>query len=214
MPLTDAALSQQVLYAFMVGFLDIADMPIRAALSHSSVAVPEGMTGDADFDDQIFDALDPTFLSVGTIGHDEGGSETVKIRLAATIAGDAEVLNALADRAKFQGRRATFWIGLRDAAGAIAEMRHLHTGYMSVPEISCEPDEQIITLRSENYLNIISGGAPKRSLLAQRDYDPDDASADAVAGAANSTAPSGLTPSGGNGAEMARTAREFATRIA
>lgn len=185
--LTDAALSQPYVRAFMLAYLDIAGDPLRAVLAPHSIRVPAGMTGDDDIDGHLFDALDPRLVDVGPVEHGEGGTEQLTVSLSGTIALDSDLLNLLADPANFRGREAKLFIGLLSGATPV-EMRGHYAGYMSVPVIEGEADSQTISLAIENYLDLFTGGRPARTLLSQRAYDPDDASGDATAGAANAQA--------------------------
>lgn len=186
---TDAQLSQSVVYAFVVVFLDVMDGvtpdPIRAALSPFNLSIPAGMSGDADIDGQTFSAVDPTTVEIGAPTFTEGGSETLTMTLSATIAGDADILNQLGNPANFRGRPAKIFIGLHDEVGTVIACRSAYIGYMQVPEITSSQNGQTLTLLVENYLSLYSGGPPARTLLSQKLYDPGDHSADATTGAAN-----------------------------
>lgn len=197
MALPDAALNVTTLSAVMLCFLDILDGetpdPIRAALAPAAITVPGGLSGDADLDGQTFVAVDSSFISVGAVSHGEGGTDTVTISLSGQVAGDTDLLNQLALRTNFQGRAAKLWLVLVDAVTLVpVYSRNYYSGYMNVPKLALSPPgaedgQSVIMLDIENYLSSYSGGAPSRTLLSQRDYDADDDSGDATAGAANGT---------------------------
>ncbi len=195
MTLSNTDLTQPVVYAGMLAFLDIMDGvtpdPIRAALAQFDITVPNGLTGDADIDGQTFQAVDPQFVNVGPVTQKEGGSDTVTLTVSGTIALDSGLLNQLASPANFRGRIAKLLIFLSDGAGTVTATRFHYVGYMQSPLIAFEPDSQVVAISVENYLSAYSGGAPARTLLNQRAYDADDASADATAGAMNGTQAAG-----------------------
>lgn len=194
---TSAALDDEVIHDVWFAFLDIEGDVIRVTTAGYDVTLTG--TGDPDLDDQTFVAVDPSVLDIDEVSHREGGSETVTARLSGILEFDAETMNAIGDRARWQGRLVRLWLGIRDAdgewAGALAPY---YTGYMMAVELLPSALSQTIELQIENYLALLSS-ASNRSYLNQAHYDAADQSARATIGAANAGAGQGVPPAGGGG---------------
>jgi hypothetical protein len=197
---SNAQLAVDVPRVFLCAYLDIAGDPVRAALAPMSIVTPGTSilsTADADFDNQTFTALDPTMVSVTPVTHGAGGMEAVEFRVSGTLADDADYLTALSNPALFRGRTAKLWMGVFDANWQPIAARPYAVGYMTTPKFLIAPDEQVITIVSENYMALVASGAPSRTLLWTP--DPDDRAADATTGAVNSTGGFGPGFGGGGG---------------
>lgn len=162
--------------------LDIEGDVIRATTTSYPITLPE--MDDADLSEQTFL---PTYqvLTVGDIVNREDGSDTLTIELSGQLLPDADLLAAIGDRSKWQGRVVKCWVIIRDQdrtqIGGIAEY---HAGYMSAVGISPGADRQVIKLDAEGYRALLNQ-ASNRSYLDQQRYDSSDTSAAATIGAAN-----------------------------
>lgn len=178
---TDNQLSAPVVTVGLCAFLDIKDDPLRYALAPFGPLVTIGqLTGapDGDFDGQTFETLDPRFISVSPVAHEEGGVGSVEFTLSGTLELDSDILNGLADPAKFRGRVARMWLVLIDpASSALIAARSYYRGYMTQVAVTSTPPDadghamQTVKVTTENYLALL-GGAPARTLMWTP--DPDD----------------------------------------
>jgi hypothetical protein len=166
-------------------FLIMADIDgevLRATSTSYPITLPEH--DDPDLSEQTFY---PTYqlLTVGDIVNREDGSDTLNVELSGQILPDADLLAAIGDRSKWQGRPFRCWVIIRDQdrtqIGAIAEY---HTGYMSAVGVTPSPDRQVIKLEVEGFRALLNQ-ASNRSYLDQERYDSSDTSAAATIGAAN-----------------------------
>jgi hypothetical protein len=182
---TDLQLSASVVSVAIVAFLDIDGEALRYALSPCSLVMPASTilpAANAAFDGQTFTALDPRFISMSPIQHAEGGAQRVDFTVAGTLEFDSDLLTALSDPSRFRGRTASVWVVLLDAAYQPIAAKQKYLGYMAVPSFGLSPDQQSITITTENYLALVGGGAPSRTLLSQKLYDAADNSANVTAG--------------------------------
>jgi hypothetical protein len=178
-----AALDEEIIHDIWFAYLDVEDDPIRVTTAGYSITLTG--TGDTDLDGHTFTAVDPTVLDISEVTHREGGSETVYATLSGILELDADVLNAIGDRTKWQGRVARLWMGVRNADGSFAgALVPYYTGYMMLPEIQLSPEQQVISMAIENYLALLNAPS-NRSYLSQDRYDPADQSAKATLGAVN-----------------------------
>ncbi|GAA4827524.1 hypothetical protein GCM10023232_27310 [Sphingosinicella ginsenosidimutans] len=183
--------------------LDIDGDVIRATTTNYPITLPT--LDDPDLSEQTFY---PTYqvLRVGDIVNREDGSDTLDIELSGQILPDADLLAAIGDRAKWQGRPVKCWVIIRDQdrtqIGGIAEY---HAGYMSAVGISPGADRQVIKLDAEGYRALLNQ-ASNRSYLDQKRYDSSDTSAAATIGAANGarTGPGAALGYGGAGTAPSR----------
>jgi hypothetical protein len=195
---SDAQLSASAPRVFICAYLDILDDPVWAALAPLSVVTPASTilpAPDPDFDNRTFTALDPRFVSVTPVVHGPGGMEAVEYRIAGTLAADSAYLTALSNPARFRGRPAKLWLGVFNDSWQPVAARPFSVGYMTTPKFVIAPDEQAISIISENYMALIGSGAPSRTLLWSP--DPADQAAAATTGAVNSTAALGPSWAGG-----------------
>ena len=189
--LTDTALSQPVLQAAILLYCDFLDTslapdPLRAAYAPFPILSAAGLTGDAEFDGFTWDTIDPRAVSIGTVNHQDGGSDTLTITLSATPL-DTKILNIIDNTALYAGRVCRVWAVLRDDNGNVLSARNLYTGYMMVPSTTVGKDQMTATMEVENFLALIAA-APARTYLTQTVYDAGDLSASASAGSHNAQA--------------------------
>lgn len=178
-------------------WLDVVGDPLWATTAGENVTF-DG-TGDPELDGKTFVALDPRAVSVSDVVAQEGGSETVTCRLSGLLEIDADVLATMADKANWQGRTARLWLRIKDENGAVqGAVAAYYTGYMVALDILPSPEEQVIELKIENYLALLTR-ASGRTYLSQSRYDPADTSAQATIGAANGARPNGQSTSAGGG---------------
>lgn len=178
-------------HAVYIGYLDILGDPIRVTTAPYALTVGSGATGDADLDGHTFSAIDPQFISVGSITMQEGGAETVTCQLSGLIGVDTTLLNQIGNKANWQGRVARLWqMQLDESLTQVGAIWPWFTGYMTVPKIIGDKSHQIIELEIESYLAFIRS-ASGRTYLNQADYDSGDLSAAASIACANGTSAAG-----------------------
>lgn len=188
--------------AVYVGFLDILGDPIRVTTAPYSLVVGSGATGDADLDGHTFSAVDPQFISVGSITMKEGGTETVTCQLSGLIGVDTTLLNQIGNKANWQGRVARLWqMQIDESLAQVGAIWPWFTGYMTVPKIIGDKTHQIIELEIESYLAFIRT-ASLRSYLSQGDFDSGDLSAQASIAVANGQSASGATVAAASAASV------------
>jgi hypothetical protein len=180
-------------------WVDIDGDPIR--VTNVGADVTFSGTGDADLDGETFEAFGGQFLDVGDVGNSDSGSETLPISLSGIVTLDTDLLNAIGNVIKWQGRTCRIWLRLYDVTGATPQgaVASHYTGYMSSVSIMPSPESQAIQVTIENYL-AAAGQASNRNYLSQKTYDAADVSATAVISAANGSARGGVgvasTPTG------------------
>jgi hypothetical protein len=181
MALSDASLSANTVTAALLIFADFADAPLRVAYAPMPISVPGSITdGDGDCQGFTFANMTADVLSLGTISHDDGGTDTLTATLLADPANPA-LLNAIEDPAKYAGRQFRVWAVLHNGAGTVTQLRPLYRGYMMQPSQQFEAGQFTITMQIENYRALIAS-APGRSYLAAATYDAGDASANVSLG--------------------------------
>jgi hypothetical protein len=183
--LSDASLSASNVVAAILLFADFVDLPLRVAYAPMPITVPGSGIADADADCAgfTFDNMTADVLRLGAIAHDDGGSDTLTVTLAADP-GNPDLLNAIEDPAIYAGRQFRVWIALHNGAGAVTELRPLYRGYMIQPSQAFDGGEFTITMQVENW-RAVFGAAPGRSYLAQATYDADDLSPNVSLGQGN-----------------------------
>lgn len=197
-----AAVNSHFAVAWFI-WLDVVGDPIRAADFFENVTFAS--TGDADLDGNTFTAVGSGVIDVGDVSNSDSGSDTLLVTLSGIDGIDTDLLDAIGDTSKWQGRTARLWFQIYDPTGVTAQgaIVPYYTGYMSKVSITAKPADdqsqtpasQTILLSIENYL-AFSTQASNRSYLNQADYDAADTSASASIAAAN-----GLrSASGGGGA--------------
>lgn len=178
-----AALGQQVIRPAFFAWLDIIGDPVRATTWIADIT-PTG-TGDPDLDGHAFDALDPSFVTIGGATNKPGGSETVYAQLSGLVGPDTDLLNLIGDQANWRGRDARLWYLVHDEAyapqGGICAY---YTGRMISVEIKGSPENQIIQVGIESYLATLTQPS-NRAYLDQAYYDAGDLSAQVAISIAN-----------------------------
>ena len=178
---TQGALEATVLYWRMLLWADFDGDPLRA----TSGLYDRTISGSGDTElDGFYDSYDHNLISVGPVKHNETGSDTVTVTMSGLLL-NADLLNMIGDRTKWQGRSARLWFYCADENEAqVGSIIPYYTGYMNDVVISGSPSEQRITLTIENYLATLSG-APSQTYMMQNLFDAGDLSANATLGAAN-----------------------------
>lgn len=191
-----AAFAAERLKPAFFGFLDFDGDPLRATTWPANIAFTG--TGDDDLDGNTYEAYRPEWIDVSEVKYQEGGSESVTIKLSGLILPDADLLNTINDETNWKGREARLWQSIYNAAnvqqGAVWSY---YTGRMVDIQIDGDPDRQVIVLTIETYLASLSE-ASNRTYLDQAEFDPDDLSAEASIAIANGNG--GATLIGGGGA--------------
>lgn len=196
---TQGALEATVLYWRMLLWADFDGDPLRATSGLYDRTISG--SGDAELDG-FYDSYDHNLISVGPVKHNETGSDTVTVTMSGLIL-NADLLNMIGDRTKWQGRSARLWFYCADENETqVGSIIPYYTGYMNDVVISGSPSEQRITLTIENYLATLSG-APSQTYMMQNLFDAGDLSANATLGAANGLGSgSGVSSAVGGGASI------------
>lgn len=185
MALSDSSLSGDHVVAALLIFADFVDLPLRVAYASMPLVVLAGVTdADADCVGFTFDNMTADVLRLGTISHEDGGSDTLTATLTADPA-NPDLFDAIEDPSIYAGRQFRIWAVLHNNAGTVTELRPLYRGYMMQPSQQFDGGEFTITMQIENYQAVIAG-APARSYLAQTAYDASDLSANVSLGQGNS----------------------------
>lgn len=196
---TQGALEATVLYWRMLLWADFDGDPLRATSGLYDRTISG--SGDAELDG-FYDSYDHNLISVGPVKHNETGSDTVTVTMSGLLL-NADLLNMIGDRTKWQGRSARLWFYCADENEAqVGSIIPYYTGYMNDVVIAGSPSEQRITLTIENYLATLSG-APSQTYMMQNLFDAGDLSANATLGAANGIGSgSGVSSAVGGGASI------------
>ena len=196
---TQGALEATVLYWRMLLWADFDGDPLRATSGLYDRTISG--SGDAELDG-FYDSYDHNLISVGPVKHNETGSDTVTVTMSGLLL-NADLLNMIGDRTKWQGRSARLWFYCADENETqVGSIIPYYTGYMNDVVISGSPSEQRITLTIENYLATLSG-APSQTYMMQNLFDAGDLSANATLGAANGIGSgSGVSSAVGGGASI------------
>ncbi|MEL6707608.1 MAG: hypothetical protein AAFP79_04945 [Pseudomonadota bacterium] len=179
---TQAALEEDVTPWRVLVYADFQGDVLRA----TSGLYERNVTGSGDAElDGLYDPYDHNLVSVGAVTHQEDGSDTVTIALSGLIVNDADFLNLIGDRTRWQGRAARLWFYLVDEdENPATPIIPYYTGYMTDVTILGDPKSQTVALTIENYLASLSGAQAKTYLMQDR-FDPGDTSAAASIAAAN-----------------------------
>lgn len=196
---TQGALEATVLYWRMLLWADFYGDPLRATSGLYDRTISG--SGDAELDG-FYDSYDHNLISVGPVKHNETGSDTVTVTMSGLLL-NADLLNMIGDRTKWQGRSARLWFYCADENETqVGSIIPYYTGYMNDVVIAGSPSEQRITLTIENYLATLSG-APSQTYMMQNLFDAGDLSANATLGAANGLGSgSGVSSAVGGGASI------------
>ena len=196
---TQGALEATVLYWRMLLWADFDGDPLRATSGLYDRTISG--SGDAELDG-FYDSYDHNLISVGPVKHNETGSDTVTVTMSGLLL-NADLLNMIGDRTKWQGRSARLWFYCADENETqVGSIIPYYTGYRNDVVISGSPSEQRITLTIENYLATLSG-APSQTYMMQNLFDAGDLSANVTLGAANGLGSgSGVSSAVGGGASI------------
>lgn len=216
---TQAALEGPILYWRMLLYADIDGDPLRA----TSGIYDKTIVGSGDDElDGTYESYDHNLINVGSVQHNETGSDTVAITLSGLLINLAfiqerdddliydrfgslvqqriqEFLGIIGDRTRWQGRPARLWFYCVDEnENQIGSIIPYYTGYMNDVTITGSPETQQVTLTIENYLATLAGSQNKTYLM-QTIFDASDLSANASISAANGIG-MGAGYAGGGGA--------------
>ena len=180
-PTTQAALEAEILHWRALIYADFVGDTLRA--TNNIVDKTISGSGDAELDG-FYESFTHNVISVSPVQHNETGSDTVSIQMSGLIV-NADFLNLIGDRTKWQGRAARLWFFVSDESGGqVGDIVPYYTGYMNDITIAGSPSEQTVTLTIENYLTSLSVAA-NRTYMMQKLYDSGDLSANATLSAAN-----------------------------
>lgn len=180
-PTTQAALEAEILHWRALIYADFVGDTLRA--TNNIVDKTVSGSGDAELDG-FYESFTHNVISVSPVQHNETGSDTVSIQMSGLIV-NADFLNLIGDRTKWQGRAARLWFFVSDESGGqVGDIVPYYTGYMNDITIAGSPSEQTVTLTIENYLTSLSVAA-NRTYMMQKLYDSGDLSANATLSAAN-----------------------------
>ena len=189
-PTTQAALEAEVLHWRALIYADFVGDTLRA--TNNIIDKTVSGSGDSELDG-TYESFTHNVISVSAVQHNETGSDTVAIQMSGLIV-NADFLNLIGDRSKWQGRAARLWFFVSDESGGqVGDIVPYYTGYMNDITIAGSPEQQTVTLTIENYLTSLSVAA-NRTYMMQKLYDSGDLSANATLSAANGMgASSGVT---------------------
>jgi len=180
-PTTQAALEAEILHWRALIYADFVGDTLRA--TNNIIDKTVSGSGDAELDG-FYESFTHNVISVSPVQHNETGSDTVSIQMSGLIV-NADFLNLIGDRTKWQGRAARLWFFVSDESGGqVGDIVPYYTGYMNDITIAGSPSEQTVTLTIENYLTSLSVAA-NRTYMMQKLYDSGDLSANATLSAAN-----------------------------
>lgn len=210
---TQAALEAPVLYWRVLIYADFQDDVLRGC----SGLYPKTISGSGDSElDGTYDPYDERMISVGAVGQNETGSDTVTVSLNGILAGTEYIadrdgifiqdrndeyisirissfLNLVGDKARWQGRTARLWFYCVDEdENQVGSIIPYYTGYMNEISIGGSAQQQLVSLTIENYIASLSG-AQNKNYLSQDKYDSGDLSGEAAIAAANGTKGAGLS---------------------
>lgn len=202
---TKAALEAPVVYWRVLLYADFLDDVLRVTSGLYDLTLTG--TGDSELDGR-YDSYNHEVIEVGSVKHNEAGSDTVTISMSGLLVGtvlqtdefgnyiygddgkpltevSSDFLNLIGDRTRWQGRTARLWFYCVDEnESLIGSYIPYYTGYMNDVSIDGDPESQRVTLSIENYLVSLSGAANKTYLM-QPVFDPDDLSGNATIAAGN-----------------------------
>ena len=202
---TQAALEATILNWRVLIYADF-DGDVLRATSGLYDKVVSG-SGDSELDG-TYESYDHNIIEVGSVTHNETGSDTVAISMNGLIVNapyvldrfDAAImdrygdyittrtssfLNVIGDKTRWQGRSARLWFYCVDQnENQVGSIIPYYTGYMNDVVISGSPEMQRVTLTIENYLASLAG-AFNQTYMMQNLFDPNDLSANASLSAAN-----------------------------
>lgn len=179
-----AALSGNVRPIWLI-FLDFADEPLRGCTAGMDLQFTSA--GDPDLDGHTFDGLNGDMIDVSDVSSNEGGTDTLSVRISGLATLDDEHLDAINNPSIYQGRVARLWRIIRNEDGTqVGGIQPFYTGYMVGGYVSSDPDEQTIIIQIEGYLAAHSAPS-NRTYLDAESFDPGDLSAHASIAIANGT---------------------------
>ncbi len=180
-PTTQAALEAEIVHWRALIYADFVGDTLRA--TNNIVDKTVSGSGDAELDG-FYESFTHNIIEVSPVQHNETGSDTVAVQMSGLIV-NADFLNLIGDRTKWQGRAARLWFFLsNESGGQVGDIVPYYTGYMNDITISGNPSQQTVTLTIENYLTSLSVAA-NRTYMMQTLYDAGDLSANATLSAAN-----------------------------
>ena len=186
---TQAALNAQVVNWRVLIYADFVGDVLRGTTGLYDKTISG--SGDAELDG-TYEAYDHRLVNVGSVQHNENGSNTVSISISGLIVNDEAFLNLIGTKSNWQGRTARLWFYcVNESETQVGSIIPYYTGYMNDVTISGSPSSQVVTLTIENYLVSLSG-APNKTYLMQEQYDSGDLSAAAAIASANGTNGAGL----------------------
>lgn len=189
---TQAELEQPVVRWRILVYADFTGDPLRATTSLYNRIVSG--SGDSELDG-TYDAFNEEFIGLGSVNHNETGSDTLNVSMSGLVVNNNDFLNLIGDKSKWQGNIFRLWFFLADEDEAlVGGIIPYYTGYMNEIKISGSPSEQTVTLSVENYINTLAGSR-NSNYLSQKEYDSNDESAAAAIAAANGLSGAGLMQS-------------------
>lgn len=192
---TQAALEAKILQWRALIYGDFVGDPLRATNSIYNKVVSG--SGDAELDG-TYESYNNNVIEISSVQHNETGSDTVSVTLSGIIS-NADLLNMIGDRTKWQGRSARLWFFCVDENETqVGQIVPYYTGYMNDITISGSAAEQKITLTIENYIVSLTG-AFNRTYMMQTLYDAGDLSGSATLAAANGLTSAVQASVGGGG---------------
>lgn len=192
---TQAALEAPLLYWRALIYADFVGDTLRATTG----IYDKTISGSSDTElNGTYESYNHNIIEISPVTHNETGSDTVSVTLSGIIS-NADLLNTIGDRTKWQGRTARLWFYCVDVnENQVGSIIPYYTGYMNDISIAGSASEQRISLTIENYIVSLTG-AFNRTYMMQTLYDSGDLSATATLSAANGVA-NAVGANGGGGA--------------
>jgi hypothetical protein len=187
MTLPDNELSGRYVLPAALFFADFADEPIRGCYAPGALQVPAGLSGDADCDGFVFEAVDSDVLRIAPVSQEDGGTGTFQFTLFADPANSA-LLTAIENPSLYLGRRVRVWLATYNEQGVVLSIKGAYRGYMTVPGQRGSADEFIITMEAENWASLFSAGQG-RTYMQSTIYDAGDAAGAVLRGQTGANAP-------------------------
>lgn len=186
---TQAALEAEVLRWRVLVYADFLGDTLRGTSGTADKTISG--SGDPELDG-TYESFSNNIIEVGSVRHNETGSDTLGISMGGLVVNNAAFLALIGDKTNWQGRIARLWFYCVDSSETqIGSIIPYYTGYMNDITINGSPESQTVSLTIENYIATLTG-AQNKNYLSQSQYDAGDLSADAAIAAANGTSGAGL----------------------
>ena len=172
--LLDAEGEKEVMYPVWFLWLDIEDDPLFAFTGIGEIAFAEDETGDAALDGNTFAGIGVAAM-IGDIEESENGSGATRITIPGVDPALPGFKPLIADRKKWQFRRAVLWFSYmtEDGTGLVDDPQREKTGRLDGLEVTHDRDTCTISINIEGFA--ASGQYPTGTKYAEQpEIDPND----------------------------------------